>query len=161
MENLTEVRERITRPTQSETRLRRPDINYDLSDLDIPERMWLWRHRQPSWYGTARGRKKGAMSQAEAAQHLMISAAQYKALEHGDTTLLSAEDVVNLRRRTCWDPIEPTATELCFLARKRSKRTVKQIATRLGVSPYLYLKAEEEGDKQVRAFWTREGFEFP
>ena len=100
------------------------------------------------------------MSQAEAAEHLGIGYRVYNKLEAGLQVMLSWTDVERL------DPgiarLQPTAAELCFLARRRSGLTLKQVVRELDISAPYYLRLEREADGTVLHFWqTRMGFIFP
>lgn len=146
-------------------RVKMPDSNYDLTDRTTAEDIWLWRHRQESQWGPARGRRGGSMAQAEAAELIGISAIQYIKLENGETTLMSLDDITSLRN---WpllrDPLGgvlPSPGELCFLARRRSGRPVGSVAADLHVSTQTYGKLESAGDPRVRAYWMRQGYRFP
>ena len=138
---------------------KRPRINHDLSDRSVIENMWLWRHRQPSNQGTARGRREGAMSQIEAAARLGITTSQYTNLERGEATLMKAVDLAKLN--VGWDSLELTTAELCFLARRRSGMMLKDVVKKLAVSAYTYTRAEETGADWVCGFWMAQGFRFP
>ena len=138
-------------------------INHNLADRDFAENLWLWRRRQPSPHGMVRGRREGTMSQVEAAEMLDLSHQQYINLERGDSTLLKADDLARLYHyhSQCWEGITPNEVELCFLARRRSGLTIKQVAALLGMSVNTFAKFEELGAYRIREFWQKRGFYFP
>jgi DNA-binding XRE family transcriptional regulator len=137
--------------------------NFDLTDRDMSEKIWLWRHRQPSTWGISRGRRGGAMSQAEAAETLGLTTQQYIKLENGETTLLSAGDLAKLRwwvSDTDNDHRTITDSELCFLARRRSGMPLREIAKEMRTSLQTLTKMEAEGDDALVLFWRRQGYKF-
>jgi DNA-binding XRE family transcriptional regulator len=143
-------------------RPREPSTNYDLTDRDMPEKIWLWRHRQPSDMGLSRGRRAGAMSQAEAAEKLGLSTQQYIKLESGETTLLSATDLAKLGWwvSEAFNNQTVSDSELCFLARRRSGLSVKEVAEELSTSAQTYTKMEAEANERVMRFWRLQGYKF-
>lgn len=143
-------------------RLRKPDPNHDLTRRTAAENLWLWRHRQDSRLGPARGRRGGSMSQSEAAEIIGVSSTQYVKLENDETTLMSLDDITRLRSWPLLQhPVNPTVAELCFLARRRSGRPVAEIARELKTTTTSFGKWEADGDLRLRAYWTRQGFKFP
>jgi hypothetical protein len=138
-------------------------INFDLGRRDLAENVWLWRHRQPSIDGTARGRRQGTMSQSEAASRLGISLSQYIKLENGETTLLSVNDLARIRwwLDAALTDTDASDAELCFLARKRSGASVKEVASDLNVSTITTSIMEMRGDFRIIQYWVGQGFHFP
>jgi transcriptional regulator with XRE-family HTH domain len=138
-------------------------INFDLGRRDLAENAWLWRHRQPSVEGTARGRRQGTMSQSEAANGLGVSLSQYIKLENGETTLLSINDLARIRwwLDDALNDSDANDAELCFLARKRSGMSVKEVASDLGVSTITTSIMEMKGDFRMIRYWVGRGFHFP
>ena len=57
-------------------------------------------------------------------------------------------------------PREPTAGELCALARKRSGTTLRDIRAALGISKPTYLASEAAGELRVLSYWRARGFQF-
>jgi DNA-binding XRE family transcriptional regulator len=102
------------------------------------------------------------MSQVQAAETIGLSSTQFIKLESGDSTLLSAEHLADLVYWEGWKQLdtEPTISELCFLARRRSGMSIKEIADQIGVSTVTFTKIEENGDDRVRDFWIRKGYKF-
>jgi transcriptional regulator with XRE-family HTH domain len=140
-----------------------PSSNRDLYQRDTAENLWLWRHRQQSADSAARGRRANSMSQVEAARHLNLSPAQFTKLESGDSTLMSADELAAWTQWPGWQHVHESASiaELCFLARRRSGKSIKEIAKAMGISTVSYAKFEGEGDDRVRAYWQSQGYHFP
>jgi transcriptional regulator with XRE-family HTH domain len=144
-------------------RNRQPSSNFDLANRDHAERIWLWRHRQESELGTARGRRAGAMSQAEAAAKLGLTMQQYHQLESGDTTLFSAEDLAEMWpwMSEVFEDDDATTSELCFLARRRAGQPLVDAARAMGISNEWFLRLEDKGDARMVKYWQHQGFRFP
>ena len=138
--------------------------NFDLGDRSVAEELWLWRHRQQSDAGAARGRRAGSMGLPEAAERLGINASQLQKLEHGDAVLVNADELSEMIDWEIWQEIdehEPGLGELCFLARRRSGTPIKDAAAALGVTTTTYAKWEMEGDERVVYLWFKRGYRFP
>lgn len=132
----------------------------DLNRLSPAERLFLWRHRQPS---TTRpsptGRGGSAMTQREAAKLLGVSLAAYNKLENELRTLLSVADVEPLL--VAINHLVPTDGELCLLARRRSGRVLSQIEVESRICRPRFLDLERRGDDAIIGFWRARGFVFP
>lgn len=55
----------------------------------------------------------------------------------------------------------PPLALLLALARRRSGKTLEEVAARLGVSRPTVLARERAGDGALRTYWERKGFRFP
>jgi hypothetical protein len=102
------------------------------------------------------------MSQAEAAKLIGLSTPQLISLESGEAIRMHAEDIADLSNWAGWLEIEdhPTVAELCFLARRRSGMSIRDVARHLNTSTTTFAKAEAEGDTRVRDFWVSQGYQF-
>lgn len=143
-------------------RTKQPSSNLDLTNRDVAENIWLWRHRQQSDSTSARGRRATSMSQLEAAEKIGLTLTQLTKLENGDSTLTSAQQLAELVAWDGWSKLSvtPTTSELCFLARRRSGMSIKQIANQIGVSTVTFARMEGESDYRVRDFWIGKGYKF-
>ena len=146
-------------PITREIRSKQRKLNLDLGQLSAPERLFLWRHRHPSETNSCLGRSGGAMTQAEAARMLKMSEHAYSTLENGQRTLFSAEDVEKALLPI--SGLQPTAAELCLLARRRSGRMMKDIERELRVSRPRFYELERAASPMIISFWTAAGFIFP
>jgi transcriptional regulator with XRE-family HTH domain len=144
-------------------RQRYPSSNYNLRDLDVSENLWLWRHRQRSDVGPARGRpRNGAMNQTEAAKCIGLSTQQYSKLENGEAAMLDANKLAQLcHKHSSFAVTNPSVGELCFLARRRSGLSIREVSRQLKMSNVSYNKHEAAGDPRVRDFWMQQGYQFP
>lgn len=98
------------------------------------------------------------MSQAEAAERLGISAQRYHDAEAGR---LPERDVrVLLMSATQGSSIEPSAGELCALARRRAGWTLELARQAIGRSRVTFLELERSGGDEVLNLWKREGYTF-
>lgn len=135
------------------------DAKRDLRVVSAAERLILWRYRQRTLSGREKGRVGSAMSQPEAAVRLGVGRSAYRRLESGGRVKLGATEMVALG--TVATSIEPTTGELCYLARRRSKRLLMGIERELGVSrPTLY-EMERAGHPAVVKMWEHAGYVFP
>jgi hypothetical protein len=154
----------ITREVRDEARLADPN-RYDLTTITASEKLFLWRHRQRTTSGRTLGRVGGAMRQAEAAAHLGISPGVYNSLENGIGVVLSAGEIERLMAPL--GPLYPTVGELCFLARRRSGLTLKQledkivVKDRIGISRPWFHDLERAGAPEMVDFWRDRGYKFP
>jgi len=146
----------ITRERRTVKRLTDPD-RYDLGRLSYAERLWLWRHRHPGAHAT--GKRKHALTQREAAARFGLRIAAYLQLENGERTRLNADEIARLQPALV--ELAPTTGELCFLARRRSGRTLNELEVALLVSRPTLLGLERAGDPRVVWFWREVGFRFP
>lgn len=148
----------ITREIRTESRLNDP-TRYDLTVLTAAEKLFVWRHRIKSTNGRLLGRNGPRFSQIEAAAQLGIKLITYRSLEDGLRTALSAEDVERLT--VALEPLDPTAAELCLLARRRSGRVLGTIESELGVSRPRFHELERVGDAAIIRYWEERGYVFP
>ena len=109
-----------------------------------------------------------AMSQDEAADRIGIRRGIYNKLEAGLSVLASFN--INTEGGSFFAVSEalsftgelvPTTGELCFLARRRSGKTLSAIELEIHLSRPTYLEAERTGDPRVVAYWRERGFQFP
>lgn len=137
---------------------------WDLRYLTPAEELWIWRMRWRTRSDRSRGRIGAAASLAEAADMLGITETQYWKLETGKA------DAVDLLHEI--GAPNPTIGELCRLARRRSKSSVREVEEALGISRPVLHAAEGHGQKatepfaqEVRqrlvAWWEEQGFRFP
>jgi DNA-binding XRE family transcriptional regulator len=139
------------------------EVNTDLTFLDPSEKIWIWRHRQSSKNGVSRGRRNGTMSQFEAANEIGLRTINYIHLENGKPTRLSSYDLENLMSWILdWSTIRDLyIEEMCHLARRRSRKRVREISAEMGISTVTFAKLEAEGDEFIKEYWRQQGFVFP
>lgn len=137
------------------------DPDYDLTRVTDAERLLLWRFRQWSERrkrtGDTRGRNGSALCQTEAAQVLGIPLKAYSNLEQGERATLSAAQTGAVAAAVA--TVRPTLAELCFLARRRSGLSIRQVEEEAGVSRVTFHARERASETQ--AFWEERGFKFP
>lgn len=140
----------ITREIRSPGR----PTNYDLTQLSADEHLFLWRHRQRS-----KNRPETTMSQPEAAEALGLTPSMYNSLEAGGRVVLGLENIAALMPMTV--RLAPTTGELCFLARRRSGRTLNVIEQEIGLTRPSYHAQERAGADRIVSYWVGKGFRFP
>lgn len=134
------------------------EMNKDLTSRTPGEELWLWRRRQVSPSGRSRSRVGSGLSQAEAAQMLGMATQRYHDAEAGS---LPERDIRTiLADLNNGDHHEPTIAELCALARRRAKWTLRQAQDALGFSRVTFLERERVGDSSVVRLWRNAGFRF-
>jgi DNA-binding XRE family transcriptional regulator len=121
-------------PELPEVRRQAPPRGYgssmgkDLHQLSAGEQLWLWRNRQLSPTGRRRSRIGTGMSQPEAAQLLGVSTQYYNKAERDR---LEIRDIHNLLPQIIKSP---ALAELLALARRRSRRPLREITPELGLT---------------------------
>lgn len=106
-----------------------------LRELTDGERWWLWRRRR-------------AWSQGEACRHLRVSRNFYQHVEGGEYRL----------RMNSAQFVEPRASELFVIARRRAKLSVGAVAEALGVSRPTIYDWEASCDSRLEKFWRKKKF---
>lgn len=132
----------------------------DLKRLTTAERIWLWRRRQQSTNGRAKGRGGSRLSLGEAAAMLGLTSSIYAASEEGDN---SAEMIVVEAIETLGGALKfrPSTAELCALARRRSAEPVDDLCRALGgISRPTYFARELAGDTELVDLWRARGYNF-
>lgn len=132
---------------------------YDLGQLSPDEHLFLWRRRQKATNGRLMGRVGSSMSRAEAAAELRIDPATYARLESGARPSLQDEEICTALEAL--GVLSPTLAELCFIARRRSGRPLREIEAELGVSRVSFHKWERAGNPRLVDHWEAQGFRFP
>lgn len=157
----------ITREVRDPERLADP-ARFDLGQLTAAERLFLWRHRQPSPSGRLLGRDGRWMSQREAAAFLDVDYKLYGQLENGGQLRLAGtiDEIPTLRRELLdvvegLTDLEPTIGELCFLARRRSGNLLMTIEREMKISRPQYHEMERAGHPWVVQYWEERGYRFP
>jgi hypothetical protein len=158
-------------------------MNLDLTRRTAGEELWLWRRSdlvETRPLGRRVFGKIGAtLSQREAAEVLGIAERTIDDLERERPVML--DEAAALELALC--RVEPTAGELCRLARRRSGMTLDAVASSVhysrtftqrvrgggcwqraidlrGVSRVTLLRLEREGDPQLVAHWRARGYRF-
>lgn len=132
---------------------------YDLSQINPDEHLFLWRRRQKATNGRLLGRTGASMSRAEAAEALGMDPNTYTRLESGARLSLQDEQICTALE--VLGELHPTLSELCFLARRRSGRPLREIEGELGVSRVSFHKWERAGNPRLVDYWEKQGFIFP
>lgn len=132
---------------------------YDLGQLNPDEHLFLWRRRQKATNGRLMGRVGSSMSRAEAAAALGIDPATYARLESGARP--SLQDEKTCTALEALEVLSPTLAELCFIARRRSGRSLRDIEVELDVSRVSFHKWERAGNPRLVDYWEKQGFRFP
>lgn len=131
--------------------------NFDLKALTPAEQIWLWRRRQASTNGRARGRGGAKMSANEAASVLAVRVEDYCAAERGENPGIALDSI-----RERGEPLRrPSPGEGCALARRRAAAPVEEICAALGgISKPTFYAREAAGDPELVALWRERGFSF-
>lgn len=126
---------------------------YDLGRLTPNERLVIWRHRQTCSTGVYK-----FITQTEAARRIGVGRYIYNRMEGGRRTMMSTGDAYRIA--AILGEIRPTLGELCFLARRRSSRTLREVLADLDTTRPTFYVMERSGDARVVCYWEDVGFRF-
>lgn len=129
-------------------------VGKDLNHLSAGEQLWLWRNRQLSPSGRRRSRIGTGMSQPEAARELGVSVQYYNKAERDRLKIRDIHELLPPGQK------RPALAEQLALARRRSRRPLREITPELGITRLGYLLQERATDPRIVDYWAAQGFIF-
>ena len=129
------------------------DLGLDMRNLSAGEELWLWRNRQKSPTERRRSRIGTGLSQIEAAERLRVTHQYYNKAERDR---MAVRDIMALLPEKVW----PETCELIALARRRSRRPLREIIPDMGITRISYLQQERSADPRIVAYWRDQGYIF-